>query len=148
LYAPPNSLDSTIRDWLEVLEALDIAGHGGRAESVNTNLEGIGVKLGFGWTGVEDTLISNNSKFVEVVLGGHSLGELGEPLGGEQTIHTTHSPADKAGHATTNLQEAENEGKGKFDCFVLPCQVIQWRWLSKLLLLLSFHALFEPMVSN
>jgi hypothetical protein len=93
-------------------------------------------------------LISDNSKLIEVVLGGHSLGELGEPLRGEQTIYTTQSPADEVGHATTNLQEAENEGKGKFDCFVLPCQVIQWRWLSKFLLLLSFHALFEPMVSK
>jgi hypothetical protein len=30
---PPNSLDSTIRDRLEVLEAVDIAGHGGRVST-------------------------------------------------------------------------------------------------------------------
>jgi hypothetical protein len=56
--------------------------------------------------------------------------------------------ADEALHATTNLQGANNEGQGKFEELVFPCQMIQWRWFSKFLFLLSLHSCLVPMISK
>ena len=65
--------------------------------------------------------------------------------------------ADEVLHATTNLQGADNEGQGKFEELVFPCQMIQWRWFSKFPfltivfcfgILLAFSTVKIPLFSN
>jgi hypothetical protein len=142
--ATSNTTDRTTQHRLQIFETLDITRHGDGAKSINTNFEGVGIELGT-CSGVVDGLISNNLLRMKSGASPEPVDPMIDGGGGEATTdpttaETTQTSADEALHATTNLEEANEEAPGKHHCFVLPCEMEQLLWFSEFSFFLPFHS--------